>query len=85
MNKIAEFVEKNMTDDDRQYTIRQFDELERVGAIGECILRYKTEELLDYLGLDDDYNFIHWMRNLAFECNRFYAMLYIQEHYPTLY
>jgi hypothetical protein len=77
MNKIDDFV-LNLPDAVRRQIISDYDEFKGEGFIGCCVLRDKTRELMDILGLGRT-SITTWMDELAKKCIRFYADLYLKD------
>lgn len=62
----------NLTEEERRSIIAEYDEFERVGSIGECTLRIKAQECFPHGQI------VLSMRDLAFECHRYYSVRFIQ-------
>ncbi len=62
----------SMSDADRDAVIAEFDEFEAVGSIGDCLLRNLAKECFPHTQITTA------MRDLAFECHRYYSARYLQ-------
>jgi hypothetical protein len=75
MNVLQQFV-NNLSDEDRQQIIKDYDKFEHDGFIEDCILRTSTITLIRQLGANENMITL-WMKELAFEIFREYAYKYI--------
>ncbi len=72
----AEFIEQNIDNDTLRVTlITQFEELSKVGHIGECALRELARKWRDNIGVSD-VPIIGVMKEIAFECYKHFANRY---------
>jgi hypothetical protein len=77
MSTITEQRIRALTQAQRLQLIRDHDEFERPGMIGDCELRRQAEELMSEFG--DAGHVVLWMERLAFEAYRYYARLWIEK------
>lgn len=69
-SRLSAFVTQ-MSDAERWQIILDRDEIDRRGDIGDCLLRSRTEDLLQELGQGTDFHaFILWMIHLSDACHR---------------
>jgi hypothetical protein len=65
-------------DDEKMRIIKGHEEFERTGAIGDEPIRQHANAFMKSIGLQD--NVVMWMRELTFECYRYFAMKWIDDH-----
>ena len=70
MNQLQKYVRTMMTDAQRTECIANYEELEKEGAIGDCLLRTTAENYYKALGTYS--NVVMNMGTIAFECYRYF-------------
>lgn len=72
-NAVREYVAL-MSDDERSLLIKQFEQFEEQGSIGECHLRDVANGLMP----EGSFNVVIWMNFVARECYRYFALKYLE-------
>ena len=75
MNPLKEFV-NNLSDDEKIQIMKDYNQFEKDGFIGDSAIRTNARKLIRQLGANENM-ITMWMKDIAFECYREYAWKYV--------
>ena len=78
MSALQQFLSDSLTDDQRAQVIKDFEQMEADGCIGDCLLREITEQFLTKYEFPTA-QIILTMNTVAFECYRVFANKWLEK------